>query len=31
VFFSVNIIPPCIAACLFLWIFHLISNAPEPY
>jgi uncharacterized membrane protein YeaQ/YmgE (transglycosylase-associated protein family) len=30
-FYSVNIVTPCIAACLFLWIFHLISSAPETY
>ncbi|MDR1626656.1 MAG: hypothetical protein LBT33_08950 [Spirochaetia bacterium] len=31
VFFSVNIIPPCIVSCLFLWIFNKISSAPETY
>jgi uncharacterized membrane protein YeaQ/YmgE (transglycosylase-associated protein family) len=31
VFYSVNVIPPCILACLFLWIFCKISNSPEEY
>ena len=31
IFYSVNIVPPCIAAVLFLWIFHKISAAPEAY
>jgi hypothetical protein len=30
-FFSVNIIPPCVISCLFLWIFNKISGAPETY
>lgn len=30
-FFTVNIIPPCIVSCVFLWIFSKISSAPETY
>ena len=31
IFYSVNIIPSCLMAALFLWVFHKISVAPEPY
>jgi hypothetical protein len=31
IFYSVNIIPPCIVSAAFLWIFQKISSAPEPY
>jgi hypothetical protein len=31
VVFSVNIIPPCVVSCVFLWIFNKISSAPGTY
>ncbi|MDR2589163.1 MAG: hypothetical protein LBC67_07025 [Spirochaetales bacterium] len=31
IFVSVNIIPPLVFSCLFLWLFYRISNSPEEY